>query len=75
MKEVPTMYDALREIKATTIYTNHTLEQAAEAEFTTDQFERFVIPNLENRDVGEWLREKKMPDRESDFSFTPNWAV
>lgn len=49
---------AFAQIKEKTIYTNHTLEQAAEAEFTLDQFERFVMPNLQSESVKNWLRGK-----------------
>lgn len=49
---------AFAQIKEKTIYTNHTREQAAEAEFTLDQFERFVMPNLQSELVKAWLRGK-----------------
>ncbi|MBI2063267.1 MAG: glycogen/starch/alpha-glucan phosphorylase [Candidatus Yanofskybacteria bacterium] len=47
---------ALRAVKDGTIYTNHTLVQAAEAEFTLDQFDRFVMPNIQSDTVKKWLR-------------------
>lgn len=49
---------AFTQVKEKTIYTNHTLEQAAEAEFTLEQFERFVIPNLQSESAKTWLRGK-----------------
>jgi alpha-glucan phosphorylase-like protein len=49
---------AFAQNKEKTIYTNHTREQAAEAEFRLDQFERFVIPNLQSESVKAWLRGK-----------------
>lgn len=49
---------ALIEIKGKTIYTNHTLDQAAEAEFTLGQFEYFVMPNIKNEEIKQWLRRK-----------------
>src|SRR5690606_38430988 len=36
--------EALNEIRKNTLYTNHTLVQAVEGKFNTDQFERFVMP-------------------------------
>jgi alpha-glucan phosphorylase-like protein len=49
---------SLREIREMTLYTNHTLVQAAEAEYSIGQFERFVIPNLESEELKDWLRNK-----------------
>ncbi len=49
---------ALREIKGNTMYTNHTLVQAVEAEFSGEQFERFVMPNIGSSEVRDWLRNK-----------------
>lgn len=49
---------ALSGIKSKTIYTNHTLVQAAEAEYSLDQFERFVFPNLKHQEIADWLRQK-----------------
>ena len=49
---------ALAEVRETTIYTNHTLAAVAEAEFTEDQFERFLMPNLKSEAVKNWLRDK-----------------
>ncbi len=49
---------ALIENKEKTIYTNHTLVQAAEAEFDLRQFEHFVFPNITSVEVKQWLRNK-----------------
>lgn len=49
---------ALADIKKNTIYTNHTLEQAAEPEFTLRQFEHFVMPNIRSEEIKNWLRKK-----------------
>ncbi|MBQ2660241.1 glycogen/starch/alpha-glucan phosphorylase [Candidatus Saccharibacteria bacterium] len=51
-------YEAVVYTRKHTLYTNHTLVQAAEAEFTLDQFERFVFPNLKSKAVKKWLRDK-----------------
>lgn len=51
-------YEAVVYTRKHTLYTNHTLVQAAEAEFTYAQFERFVFPNLKSLAVKRWLSEK-----------------
>ena len=51
-------YEAMVYTRKHTLYTNHTLVQAAEAEFSLDQFERFVFPNLKSRPVRKWLQDK-----------------
>ena len=51
-------YEAVVYTRKHTLYTNHTLVQAAEAEFTYDQFERFVFPNLKSKPVRKWLHDK-----------------
>ena len=51
-------YEAVVYTRKHTLYTNHTLVQAAEASFSLDQFERFVFPNLKSRAVRKWLRDK-----------------
>lgn len=51
-------YEAVVYTRKHTLYTNHTLVQAAEANFSLDQFERFVFPNLKSRAVKKWLRDK-----------------
>ena len=51
-------YEAVVYTRKHTLYTNHTLVQAAEAEFTVEQFERFVYPNLKSLAVKKWLSDK-----------------
>lgn len=51
-------YEAVVYTRKHTLYTNHTLVQAAEASFSLDQFERFVFSNLKSRAVKKWLRDK-----------------
>lgn len=51
-------YEAVVYTRKHTLYTNHTLVQAAEAEFSREQFERFVFPNLKSPAVRKWLSDK-----------------
>lgn len=51
-------YEAVVYTRKHTLYTNHTLVQAAEAEFGYEQFERFVFPNLKSLAVKKWLSDK-----------------
>ncbi len=51
-------YEAMVYTRKHTLYTNHTLVQAAEAEFSYEQFERFVFPNLRSPAVRKWLSDK-----------------
>lgn len=51
-------YEAVVYTRKHTLYTNHTLVQAAEAEFTFSQFEQYVFPNIQNLAVKKWLTEK-----------------
>lgn len=39
------------------IFTNHTLVQAAEASYSSDQFEHFVMPNIKSEQVINWVRD------------------
>jgi len=48
---------ALAEVKATTLYTNHTLVQAAEATFTEEQINKYIMPNIRTPEVERWLRQ------------------
>ena len=48
-------YEAMVYVRKHTLYTNHTLVQAAEAEFSHEQFERFVYPNVHSKAVRRWL--------------------
>lgn len=51
-------YEAVVYTRKHTLYTNHTLVQAAEAEFSYEQFQRFVFPNLKSAAVRKWLSDK-----------------
>ena len=51
-------YEAVVYTRKHTLYTNHTLVQAAEAEFSFEQFERYVFPNIHSLAVKKWLTEK-----------------
>lgn len=51
-------YESVVYTRKHTLYTNHTLVQAAEADFSYDQFERFVFPNLKSPAVIKWLKDK-----------------
>ena len=51
-------YEAVVYTRKHTLYTNHTLVQAAEAEFDYEQFERYVFPNIKSPAVRRWLAEK-----------------
>ena len=51
-------YEAVVYTRKHTLYTNHTLVQAAEAEFSLEQFENFVFPNLKSKAVRKWLTDK-----------------
>ncbi len=51
-------YEAVVYTRKHTLYTNHTLVQAAEAEFSLEQFERYVFPNIKASAVKRWLMEK-----------------
>lgn len=51
-------YEAMVYTRKHTLYTNHTLVQAAEAEFSYEQFEQFVFPNIKSLAVKKWLKDK-----------------
>lgn len=51
-------YEAVVYTRKHTLYTNHTLVQAAEAEYSYEQFEKFVLPNLKSLAVKKWLIDK-----------------
>ena len=42
------IYEAIVYVRKHTLYTNHTLVQAAESQFSYDQFERFIFPNIKS---------------------------
>lgn len=56
-------YEAVVYTRKHTLYTNHTLVQAAEAEFTHEQFERYVFPNIKSLAVKKWLSDKFTDNR------------
>ncbi|MBQ9019926.1 glycogen/starch/alpha-glucan phosphorylase [Candidatus Saccharibacteria bacterium] len=51
-------YEAVVYTRKHTLYTNHTLVQAAEADFSYEQFEHYVFPNLKSPAVKKWLSDK-----------------
>ncbi|MBR5389273.1 glycogen/starch/alpha-glucan phosphorylase [Candidatus Saccharibacteria bacterium] len=51
-------YEAVVYTRKHTLYTNHTLVQAAEASFSYEQFEHYVFPNLRSKAVRKWLSDK-----------------
>lgn len=61
-------YEAVVYTRKHTLYTNHTLVQAAEAEFGYEQFERFVFPNLKSAAVKKWLKDKFDDDNKIKLS-------
>lgn len=52
------IYEAIVYVRKHTLYTNHTLLQAAEPEFHRAQFEKLVLPNIRSRAVRTWLMEQ-----------------
>ena len=57
------LYEAIVYVRKHTLYTNHTLLQAAEPEFHRSQFEKLVLPNLKSNAVRCWLMEQFWNDR------------
>ena len=57
------LYEAIVYVRKHTLYTNHTLLQAAEPEFNRSQFEKLVLPNLKSNAVRCWLMEQFRNDR------------
>lgn len=49
------LYEAIVYVRKHTLYTNHTLVQAAESEFSREQFGRLVMPNITSTAVRHWL--------------------
>ena len=47
--------EALQEVRATSLYTNHTLVQAVEGKFTRERFEKYVLPNIADDGIKAWL--------------------
>lgn len=56
-------YEAVVYTRKHTLYTNHTLVQAAEASFSYGQFEKYVFPNLKSLAVLKWLKDKFVDGR------------
>ncbi|MGE5312414.1 MAG: glycogen/starch/alpha-glucan phosphorylase [Acidobacteriota bacterium] len=52
------VYEAIIYVRKHTLYTNHTLVQAAEGEFTFEQFEQHVFPNIKSLAVQHWVAEQ-----------------
>ena len=52
------LYEAIVYVRKHTLYTNHTLVQAAESEFSLEQFKRFVMPNIKSPAVRHWLEQQ-----------------
>src|SRR5690606_23365511 len=46
---------ALATLRTQILYTNHTLVPAVEGEFSRDQFEHFVYPNITSDDLKGWI--------------------
>ena len=57
------LYEAIVYVRKHTLYTNHTLLQAAEPEFYRAQFEKLVLPNIQSNAVRCWLMEQFRDDR------------
>ena len=51
-------YEAVVYVRKHTLYTNHTLVQAAEANFAFSQFEQYVFPNIKSVALRRWLADK-----------------
>jgi len=47
--------EALETVQNKTFYTNHSLVQAVESKFSAGQFEHFVLPNIKNDEVINWV--------------------
>ncbi len=56
------LYEAIVYVRKHTLYTNHTLLQAAEPEFHISQFEKKVFPNIKSAAVIHWVREQFTDD-------------
>lgn len=52
------LYEAIVYVRKHTLYTNHTLLQAAEPEFHISQFEKLIFPNIKSNAVIHWIREQ-----------------
>lgn len=52
------LYEAIVYVRKHTLYTNHTLLQAAEPEFHISQFDKLVMPNIKSKAVRNWVRKQ-----------------
>lgn len=52
------LYEAIVYVRKHTLYTNHTLLQAAEPEFHRSQFEKLVLPNIKSNALRCWLMDQ-----------------
>lgn len=52
------LYEAIVYVRKHTLYTNHTLLQAAEPEFHISQFEKLVFPNIKSNAIKQWVAEQ-----------------
>ena len=57
------IYEAIVYVRKHTLYTNHTLLQAAEPEFYRSQFEKLVLPNIRSSAVRFWVMEQFKNDK------------
>lgn len=55
------LYEAIVYVRKHTLYTNHTLVQAAESEFSKEQFAKLVMPNITSPAVRHWLDQQFDP--------------
>ncbi|MFH0937336.1 MAG: alpha-glucan family phosphorylase [Candidatus Daviesbacteria bacterium] len=62
LKKGQSFDNALRLIKEKTVLSNHTLVQAQIACFTRDQFESFVLGNIDSKDLQDWVWYLMSPD-------------
>lgn len=57
------LYEAIVYVRKHTLYTNHTLLQAAEPEFYKSQFDKLVMPNIKSAAVRAWVSEQFKNDK------------
>ena len=50
------IYEAIVYVRKHTLFTNHTLVQAADSEFTINQFNKFVFPNIASPALKHYIR-------------------
>lgn len=59
---------ALQQVRAKTVYVNHTLVQAVESPFRREQFEEMVYPNIKSPEVVDFINSKFTPEGEIKLS-------